>query len=103
VLGNDGCHLVVALGFGKDVPGTTLNSRAAISTAPTYVSNNINPSVNYARYIALFHVASSADDVNGDPLPTITAADIKPQAKLIAVVDTEGRAIDESIAGAYQE
>lgn len=99
-LDNDGCHLVVALGFGKDVPGTTIDSRVAISTAPTYVSKNINPAENYARYIALFHLGSANEEV----APTnITAADIRPQAKLIAVVDTEGRAIDESIAGAYQE
>ena len=100
-LDNDGCHLVVALGFGKDVPGTTIDSRVAISTAPTYVSKNINPSVNYARYIALLHLGSADED--GATPTVIQAEDIRAQAKLIAVVDTEGRAIDESIAGAYQQ
>lgn len=94
----DGCHLVAALGFGKDVPGTTLGSRVAISTAPTYTNGNVvNPSVNYARYIALFHLGT-ADDAT----PTlITDADILPKARLIAIVDTEGRNIDTAIAGAY--
>jgi prepilin-type N-terminal cleavage/methylation domain-containing protein len=100
-LDNDGCHLVVAVGFGKDVPGTTVDSRVSISTAPTYVSNTINPSVNYARYIALLHLGSADED--GTTPTVIQAEDIRAQAKLIAVVDTEGRAIDESIAGAYQQ
>lgn len=103
VLDNDGCHLVVAVGFGKDVPGTTFDSRASISTAPTYVSNNINPSENYARYIALFHLGSAAEDGSGNSLTTITADDINARARLIAVVDTEGRAIDESISQAFAE
>ncbi len=97
-LDNDGCHLVVAVGFGKDVPGTTLDSRASISTAPTYVSNNINPSENYARFIALFHVGSAEDGQTA-----IQVEDIRPRARLIAVVDTEGRTIDESISGAFAE
>lgn len=97
-LDNDGCHLVVAVGFGKDVPGTTLDSRASISTAPTFVSNNINPSENYARYIALFHLGS-ADATPG----VITVNDINARARLIAVVDTEGRGIDESISQAFAE
>lgn len=101
VLDDDGCHLVVAVGFGKDVPGTTLDSRASISTAPTYVSDRINPSENYARYIALFHVGSDVEDGAGDP--TGVVSDIRNRARLIAVVDTEGRGIDESIAGAFAE
>jgi prepilin-type N-terminal cleavage/methylation domain-containing protein len=99
-LDDDGCHLVVALGFGKDVPGTTLGSRVAISTAPTYTNGTIiNPSVNYARFVALFHVGS-ADD--GGATPTVIQPDdILATPRLIAVVDTEGRTIDESIAGAF--
>lgn len=100
-LDNDGCHLVLAVGFGKDVPGTTLDSRASISTAPTYVSNNINPSENYARFIALFHVGSADED--GTTPNEIQVEDIRPRARLIAVVDTEGRTIDESISGAFAE
>lgn len=96
-LDDDGCHLVLALGFGKDVPGTTLGSRVAISTAPTYTNGNIiNPSVNYARFVALFHVAS-AEEGETDIEPT----DVLATPRLIAVVDTEGRTIDESIAGAF--
>ncbi len=99
-LDNDGCHLVVALGFGKDVPGTTLGSRVAISTAPTYTNGNVvNPSIHYARYIALFHLGSA--DENGATPDEVTAADILAKPRLIAVVDTEGRNIDQAIAGAY--
>ena len=100
-LDNDGCHLVLALGFGKDVPGTTLGSRVAISTAPTYTNGNvINPSTHYARYIALFQVGSDGSDgsvADGD----ISAAEVFNTPRLIAVVDTEGRTIDQAIAGAY--
>lgn len=96
-LDDDLCHLVVAVGFGKDVPGTTLDSRVAISTAPTYTSNNVNPSQNYARYIALFHVASDDEDA---PDGLIEASEVLAKPRLIAVVDTEGRTVDASIAGA---
>lgn len=100
-LDSDLCHLVVAVGFGKDVPGTTLGSRVAIGTAPTYTNGNIvNPSIHYARYIALFHVGSDNEDT---PDGTISAADgeILPNARLLAVVDTEGRNIDTAIAGSF--
>lgn len=96
-LDDDACNLVIAVGFGKDVPGTTLGSRVAISTAPTYANGNtVNPSVHYARYIALFHVASD-EDADG----TIQEGEVLPKPRLIAVVDTEGRNIDQAIAGAY--
>jgi prepilin-type N-terminal cleavage/methylation domain-containing protein len=99
-LDDDGCHLVVALGFGKDVPGTTLGSRVAISTAPTYTNGNIvNPATNYARYVALFHLGSADED--GATPTVIQAADILATPRLLAVVDTEGRNIDQSIAGAF--
>ncbi len=99
-LDDDGCHLVVALGFGKDVPGTTLGSRVAISTAPTYTNGNVvNPSIHYARYIALFHLGSADED--GATADEVTADDILAKPRLIAVVDTEGRNIDQAIAGAY--
>lgn len=97
-LDDDGCHLVAALGFGKDVPGTTLGSRVAISTAPTYTNGTVvNPATNYARYIALFHIASASGAATD-----ITAADINAtKTRLLAVVDTEGRNIDTAIAGAF--
>lgn len=92
-LEDDQCNLVIALGFGHDAAHSTSNSSVAISTAPTFVSQNINPATNYARYIALFHVAQdSAEDGN------IDVADVFPKARLLAVVDTEGRMIDENIA-----
>lgn len=97
-LDSDGCHLVLALGFGKDVPGTTLGSRVGISTAPTYTNGNVvNPSIHYARFIALFHVGSA----NRATPTVIQTADILPTPRLLAVVDTEGRNIDTSIAGAF--
>lgn len=97
-LDDDGCHLVLALGFGKDVPGTTLGSRVAIAQVPTAGTANVNPANNYARYIALFHVGSADED--GTTPTNITAADILPKARLIGVVDPEGRIIDQAIAGA---
>lgn len=100
-LGDDGCHLVVALGFGKDVPGTTLGSRVAISTAPSYTNGNIvNPSIHYARFVALFHLGSANED--GATPDAIQPNEILATPRLIAVVDTEGRTIDESIAGAFR-
>lgn len=104
-LDSDGCHAVIAVGFGKDVPGTTLNSPVAISTAPTYTNGNIiNPAQHYARYIALFHVGSDAD---GDGAIEVAGDDgeveILPKARLLAVVDPEGRNIDQAIAGAFAQ
>lgn len=96
-LDSDACHLVLALGFGKDVPGTTLGSRVAISTAPSYTNGNVvNPSIHYARFVALFHVGSAKKGVT-----SITADNILATPRLIAVVDTEGRNIDTAIAGAF--
>lgn len=97
-LDDDGCHLVLALGFGKDVPGTTLNSRVAISQAPTAVSANINPNTSYARYIALFHLGSADED--GATPTAIQDADILPRARLIGIVDPEGRLVDQTLSGA---
>lgn len=97
-LEDDQCNLVVALGFGHDAAHSTNGSSVAISTAPTFVSRNINPTVNYARYIALFHVAADADE-NGN----IEDAEVFDRARLVAVVDTEGRVIDENIAAATDE
>jgi prepilin-type N-terminal cleavage/methylation domain-containing protein len=97
-LEDDQCNLVVALGFGHDAAHSTNGSSVAISTAPTFVSRNINPNVNYARYIALFHTASDADEDG-----VIQDAEVFDRARLIAVVDTEGRVIDENLAAANDE
>jgi prepilin-type N-terminal cleavage/methylation domain-containing protein len=94
-LENDSCNLVVALGFGHDAAHSTNGSSVAISTAPTFVSQNINPNTQYARYIALFQVGHDAD---GDDV--IQNTEIFEKARLIAVVDTEGHVIDENIADA---
>lgn len=94
-LGNDDCHLVIAAGFGKDVPGTTLGSRVSIAQAPTAATANVNPATNYARYIALFQVGEDTDG-NGN----IDATEILPRARLIGVVDPEGHVVDQAIAGA---
>lgn len=104
-LESDGCHLVVALGFGHDVPGTTFGSSVAISTAPTFTSKDINPATNYARYIALFHVGSDAEDDGSATTTTdndgiIQASEILSKARLLAVVDTEGNTADVQLAAA---
>ena len=73
----------------------TMTASIAISTAPTFVSKDINPSVNYARYIALFHVgADTVSPVDNN----ISDAELFETPRLIAVVDTEGHMIDENIA-----
>ncbi|NOV28939.1 type II secretion system protein [Methylomonas sp. ZR1] len=96
-LESDQCNLVIALGFGHDAAHSTSNSSVAISTAPTFVSKNINPAVNYARYIALFHVGQ--DGANAGTVDNnIVAGELFTKPRLLAVVDTEGRMIDENIA-----
>jgi prepilin-type N-terminal cleavage/methylation domain-containing protein len=94
-LDDDGCHLVLALGFGKDVPGTTLESSVAIAQAPTAGTANVNPAQNYARLIGLFQVG---EDRNGDD--NIDETEIFPKARLIGFVDPEGRIVDQTLAGA---
>lgn len=89
----DECHLVLALGFGHDAANSTFNSSVAIGSAPTFTSRDINPSTNYARYVALFHLGSAAG-------PAITDADIRANARLLAVVAPDGTAIDEALAAA---
>jgi prepilin-type N-terminal cleavage/methylation domain-containing protein len=97
-LDDDVCSLVVAVGFGKDVPGTTLGSKVAITQAPTAGTANVNPAEEYARYIALFQVA---EDENEDG--TIAASEVFSKARLIGVVDPEGRTIDAALAGANED
>jgi prepilin-type N-terminal cleavage/methylation domain-containing protein len=94
-LESDQCNLVIALGFGHDAAHSTSGSSVAISTAPTFLSKDINPNVNYARYIALFHAGSdTASPVNNN----ITVDELFEKPRLLAIVDTEGRMIDENIA-----
>lgn len=97
-LDDDGCDLVVALGIGKEVPGATLGNAVEISQVPTVGTNDINPKNNYARAVALFQVGTDADE-NG----TIEESEIFEKARLIAVVDGEGRTIDQIVADATAE
>lgn len=96
-LENNQCNLVIALGFGHDAAHSTSGSSVAISTAPTFVSKNINPATNYARYIALFHVGQD-EGTTATRDNNITDAELFTKPRLLAVVDTEGRMIDENIA-----
>ena len=89
------CSLVIAVGIGKDVPGSTVGSRVGISQVATVGTNNVNPNKHYARAIALFQVATD-EDGNG----TISAGEVLPKARLIGVVDPEGRIVDQVIAAA---
>lgn len=94
-LGEDECHLVVALGFGHDAAHSTVNSNVAIAAAPAYISNNINPATNYARYIALFDMGVDANE-NGD----ISETEIYAKPRLIGIIDPEGKTIDQNVAAA---
>jgi prepilin-type N-terminal cleavage/methylation domain-containing protein len=96
-LDDDGCHLVLALGFGKDVPGTTLGSRVAISQAPTVGEN---PAESYSRLIALYHLGSADED--GATPTEVTADDIFNSPRLIGLVDPAGRNLDQVIAAANE-
>lgn len=89
---------MVAFGFGHDAAHSTNGSTVAISTAPTFVSQDINPNENYARYVALFHVGRDANDDND-----IVEGELFEKARLLAVLDTEGNAIDQTIAAATDE
>ncbi len=97
-LDDDACALVIAVGFGKDVPGSTSGDKVEISQVPTLGTNDINPSTHYARAIALFHVGSADED--GATPTAIQPGDIFKKARLIGVVDPEGRTRDEVIAAA---
>ena len=43
------CSLVIAVGIGKDVPGSTAGSRVGISQVATVGTNNVNPNVTTQR------------------------------------------------------
>jgi len=94
-LDDDQCSLVVAVGVGKDVPGATSGKAVELAQVPTVGTNNINPKDNYARAIALFLVGQDADEDGA-----IDLGDVLKKARLIAVVDPEGRTIDQVVAAA---
>lgn len=103
-IGEDECHLVLALGFGHDAAHSTVNSNVAIAAAPAYVSNDINPAQNYARFIALFDVGVDGG-VNGTGTinQNITSDELFAKPKLIGIIDPEGNVIDENVAAANNE
>lgn len=97
-IGEDACHMIVAFGFGHDAAHSTANSNVAIAAAPTFVSSKINPADNYARYIALFDIG---EDESGNL--NIEADEIYNKPKLLGILDTEGRFIDQTVAAANDE
>ena len=101
-LESNGCDLVVALGVGKEVPGATLGQPVEISQVPTVGTNDVNPKTNYARAIALFHVGQDGSD-GTLPDGAIGANEIFTKARLVAVVDPEGRAIGQIAAAAISD
>jgi prepilin-type N-terminal cleavage/methylation domain-containing protein len=101
-LEDDECHLVVALGFGSDAAASTTGASVQIGKAPSFIrndaanpDNNVNPSVNYSRYIGLFLIGSDADET-GD----ITDDEYLKKARLIAVIAPDGTIADQNIATA---
>jgi hypothetical protein len=97
-MSSEQCSLVLAIGYGKDVPGTTLDSRVAIAQAPTAATENINPANNYARYIALFQMGADVDNS-----ATVDADEIFSKPRLVGIIDPEGRGLDTALAGANDE
>lgn len=95
---DDVCQLVLAFGFGHDAAHSTTGSPAAIASAPTFINNNINPSTNYARYVALFQVGR--DGANGGAVDENIAVGELFTPRLVAVVDPQGRPLDEAISSA---
>ncbi len=98
-LDSDTCNLVVAVGVGKEVPGATLGKSVEIGQVPTVGTNKINPKDHYARAIALFLVGQDGFDESTED-GAIAAAEILPKARLIGLVDPEGRTIDQVVAAA---
>ena len=92
----DETNVLIALGFGHDAAHSTADSKVGIQTAPTYTSAKINPAVNYARYIGLFHVAS--DDASG--VAPASAGEWHEKAHFVGIIDPEGNGIDDNIAEA---
>jgi len=94
----DESHVLIALGFGHDAAHSTADSKVGIMTAPTYTSAKINPAVNYARYIGLFHVAESASAAG--LAPTDASMEWHEKAHFVGIIDPEGNGIDDNIAEA---
>ncbi len=106
-LEGDECHMMIALGFGGDAAASTTFSNVAIAQSPTYVRNTgnsnteVNPEVHYSRYIGLFQAGVYEGDngkVDG-PNPSWKWNDT---LRLIAIVSTDGKNIDELVSEAQQ-
>lgn len=96
VLEGDECHAVVALGFGGDAAASTALSNVAIAQSPTYSRRGVvNPSEEYARFIGLFLVGIEDED-------NAAQFEYLDQAKLLAVIATDGENIDSLNALAAQ-
>jgi prepilin-type N-terminal cleavage/methylation domain-containing protein len=99
-LEGDECHLMVALGFGGDAAASTTFSNVAIAQSPSYVATTgdddtaVNPETNYSRYLGLFHVGEW-DTTDGE-------WEMNDKARLIAMVSTDGKNIDQLVANAQQ-
>ncbi len=94
VLEGDECHAVVAIGFGGDAAASTALSNVAIAQSPTYSRRGVvNPSEEYARFIGLFLVGTESTPQQFEYLE---------QAKLLAVIATDGENIDSLNALAAQ-
>ncbi len=99
-LESDECHALIALGFGGDAAASTAFSNVAIAQSPTYIATTgdadtaINPETHYARYIGLFH-AGQYDDADNE-------WEWNDQLRLIAIVSTDGKNIDQLVSEANQ-
>jgi len=99
-LEGDECHALIALGFGGDAAASTAFSNVAIAQSPSYIATTgdgdtaINPEVHYSRYIGLFH-AGQYDDADGE-------WEWNENLRLIAIVSTDGKNIDQLVAEANQ-
>ena len=99
-LESDDCHAVIALGFGGDAAASTTFSNVAIAQSPSYSATTGVPSTavsqdtHYARYIGLFHAGSYDNDDS--------EWEFNDTLRLIAIVSTDGKNIDQLVAEANQ-
>ncbi|AFJ01447.1 hypothetical protein Q7C_268 [Methylophaga frappieri] len=99
-LEGDECHALIALGFGGDAAASTAFSNVAIAQSPSYIATTgdgdtaINPEIHYSRYIGLFH-AGQYDDVDNE-------WEWNDQLRLITIVSTDGKNIDQLVSEANQ-
>jgi prepilin-type N-terminal cleavage/methylation domain-containing protein len=99
-LESDDCHALIALGFGGDAAAATTFSNVAIAQSPSYSATTGNSDTaiaqdtHYSRYVGLFHAgAYDADDAEWE---------WNDQLRLIALVSTDGKNIDQLVAEANQ-